>query len=258
MPPFWLVAVATLLAVIVAMAVTAVASRRLGKVSVVDVTWGLLFVVIAWTACAVAGGAARSLLLAVLVTVWGGRLAWHLAPRMRGGEDPRYAAMMRDVPPERRLRWAIRRVFAVQGVIAWFVALPIIVAATTDRPIGSIAWLGLVLYAAGLAFEAIGDAQLRAFKADPANRGAVMDRGLWSWTRHPNYFGDALVTWGIFVIAAEAWPGVLTILSPILMTHLLVNVSGAKLLEKTMMQRPGYPEYASRTSMFVPRPPKRG
>jgi len=109
----------------------------------------------------------------------------------------------------------------------------------------------------GFAFEAVGDAQLRRFKADPANRGRVMDQGLWAWTRHPNYFGDAMVSWGLWLVAAGHWPGVLTVLSPVLMTVLLVRVSGAKLLEKAMGARPGYADYISRTSSFLPRPPRR-
>ena len=131
------------------------------------------------------------------------------------------------------------------------------VAASTDSALGWVAWLGVVVWLVGVAFEAVGDAQLAAFKRDPANRGRVMDRGLWGWTRHPNYFGDAAVWWGVWLVSAEAWPGVLTVLSPVAMTYFLVFATGARLLEKSMMKRPGYPEYAARTSMFFPLPPKR-
>ena len=109
----------------------------------------------------------------------------------------------------------------------------------------------------GLGFEALGDAQLRRFKADPANKGKIMDRGLWSWTRHPNYFGDATVWWGLFLVSAEAWPGILTVLSPLAMTYFLVFRTGARLLEKEMAKRPGYREYMERTSGFFPLPPRR-
>lgn len=238
--------------------VTAIIARRQGRFAVVDATWPILFVLIAWASVATGEGSGRSWLLAVLTTVWGGRLAWHLVGRLRGaGEDPRYAELLADVAPERRFAAAVRRVFLTQGVVAWFVALPLMVAATTHEPLGLVAALGTLVWLVGLLFEAIGDAQLKAFKADPTTRGTVMDRGLWAWTRHPNYFGDACVWWGLWLIAAEAWPGVLTVLSPVAMTCVLAFATGVRLLERRMGERPGYPEYAERTSMFFPLPPRR-
>ena len=156
-----------------------------------------------------------------------------------------------------RTGYAVRKVFVVQGLAAWFVALPVQVAAATDEPLGWLAAAGVLVWLAGLTFEAVGDAQLARFKADPANRGRVMDRGLWAWTRHPNYFGDAAVWWGVWLVAAEAWPGVLTVLSPVAMTYFLAFATGARLLESQMSERPGYREYVQRTSMFVPMPPRR-
>jgi steroid 5-alpha reductase family enzyme len=253
------VCVTGLLTAAAAMAVTAVVARAGGVVSVVDVTWGLVFVAIAWVSYALGTGSWRSLLLALLVSLWGGRLAWHIRRRALGrGEDPRYEQMLADAPPGRRFSYAVRRVFVVQGLAAWFVSLPVQVAATTDRPLGVVAALGVVVWLVGVTFETVGDAQLARFKADPANRGAVMDRGLWAWTRHPNYFGDAAVWWGVWLVAAEAWPGVLTVLSPVAMTYFLAFATGARLLEREMATRPGYREYRERTSMFVPLPPKRG
>jgi steroid 5-alpha reductase family enzyme len=241
-----------------AMVVTALAARRLGRVSVVDIAWGLVFVGIAWVSFVVGTGSGRSLLLALLVTLWGARLAWHIRRRALGaGEDPRYDRLLADAPEGRRFAYAVRRVFVVQGLAAWFVSLPVQVAASTDSALGWVAWLGVVVWLVGVAFEVGGDAQLAAFKKDPANRGRVMDRGLWGWTRHPNYFGDAAVWWGIWLVAAEAWPGVLTVLSPVAMTYFLAFATGARLLESEMAQRPGYPEYMERTSMFLPVPPKR-
>ena len=116
--------------------------------------------------------------------------------------------------------------------------------------------IGALVWLLGVVFEAVGDAQLAAYKKDP-DRPPVMDRGLWRYTRHPNYFGDACVWWGIWLVAASAWPGVLTVPSPVVMTYFLVFATGARLLEETMMKRPGYPEYAARTSMFVPMPPRK-
>ena len=240
------------------MAFTALISRRVGKVAVVDVAWGLAFVAIAWASLVVGSMSARSWLLTALTTIWGGRLAWHIARRSRGhGEDPRYEKLMADVPPAKRFTWALRRVFGLQGVLAWFIGLPLMVAATTDRPLRFVALAGVLVWLVGFTVEAVGDAQLARFKADPANKGHVMDRGLWAWTRHPNYFGDATMWWGLWLVAAEAWPGILTVLSPLAMTLLIYFVSGVKLLEKSMSQRPGYRDYISRTSAFVPLPPKR-
>lgn len=241
-----------------ALVVTALVARRQGRFAVIDATWPLLFILIALASVAAGEGSLRSWVLAVLTTVWGGRLAWHLASRLRGaGEDPRYAELLEDVPPERRFAVAVRKVFLTQGVVAWFVGLPLMVAGTTDEPLGLVAALGALVWLVGILFEAIGDAQLKSFKADPANKGTVMDRGLWAWTRHPNYFGDACVWWGLWLIAAGAWPGVLTVLSPVAMTYLLAVGTGARLLERSMSQRPGYREYMERTSMFFPLPPKR-
>jgi steroid 5-alpha reductase family enzyme len=255
---FVVVLLGSLLTSAVAMAVTAVVARRLGKIAVVDVTWGLVFVAIGWVAYALGQHSTRSLVLAVLVTLWGGRLAWHIRGRALGaGEDPRYEKMLSSQPPEKRFAFAVRRVFVTQGVAAWFVSLPLQVAAATDTALGWVAAVGVVVWIVGVTFESVGDAQLKAFKADPANKGTVMDRGLWGWTRHPNYFGDSAVWWGLFVIAAEAWPGVLTILSPVVMTYFLAFATGAKLLESEMAKRPGYPEYQRRTSMFFPLPPKK-
>jgi steroid 5-alpha reductase family enzyme len=192
-----------------------------------------------------------------MVSLWGLRLAWHMHRRNAGkGEDPRYAAMLDGIPGDPFVV-AVRKVYAVQGVAVWFVSLPIQVSAASGGGVVWVVVLGVALWALGLTFEAVGDRQLRDFKADPANRGTVMDRGLWSWTRHPNYFGDASVWWGIFLVAASAWPGVLAVLSPLAMTYFLVYATGARLLEQHMAQRPGYAAYQQRTSYFLPRPPRR-
>ncbi|WP_299444447.1 DUF1295 domain-containing protein [uncultured Phycicoccus sp.] len=252
------VLLASLATAAVAMGVTALVARRTGKIAVVDVTWGLVFVAIGWVAFAVGQHSARSLLLAVLVTIWGGRLAWHIRGRALGqGEDPRYEKMLPADSQEERWRSALVRVFGTQGAAAWFVSLPLQVAAATDSALGWVAALGVLVWLVGLTFEAVGDAQLKAFKADPSNKGKVMDQGLWAWTRHPNYFGDSAIWWGLWVIAAGAWPGVLTVLSPVVMTYFLAFATGARLLESEMAKRPGYPEYMERTSMFFPLPPKR-
>jgi steroid 5-alpha reductase family enzyme len=248
----------SLLAVALLMVVTAVEGRRQGRVSVVDTAWGLGFVVVAVVAAVVGDGAGwRRILVLVMVALWGLRLAWHMHRRNSGkGEDPCYAAML-EAEPGNPTWVAVRKVYAVQGASLWFVSLPVQVSATSGSGTPAVAVAGAALWAVGLAFEAVGDRQLSAFKADPATRGKVMDRGLWSWTRHPNYFGDACVWWGLYLVAASAWPGVLTILSPVAMTYFLVFATGARLLERHMAERPGYPQYQRRTSYFLPRPPKR-
>jgi len=247
----------SLLAVVVLMLATAVLGRRAGWVSVVDTAWGLGFVVVALTAAlAGQGSAARRFVLLAMVAAWGLRLAWHMHRRNAGkGEDPRYTKMLEGENGDPFLV-AVRKVYLVQGAAIWFVSLPIQVSAATGGGVVVVAALGVLLWLVGLVFEAVGDAQLAAFKADPASKGQVMDHGLWGWTRHPNYFGDSAVWWGIFLVAASAWPGVLTVLSPAVMTYFLVFATGARLLEQHMAERPGYPAYQERTSSFLPRPPR--
>ena len=238
-----------------AMVATAVVARRIGRVNVVDVTWGLALVVVA-IVCALLSGTGQSWLLAVLVAVWGLRLSWHIWRRSRGhGEDPRYAAMLGDGG----FAAAVRKVFVIQGVAVWFVSWPLQAAAVSSLRWSWLVGAGIVVWAIGVLFEAVGDAQLTAYKRDP-DRGPVMDRGLWAWTRHPNYFGDACVWWGLWLAGGLAhgwWAGLLSLPAPIAMTYFLAWKTGAKLLEQTMMKRPGYPEYAARTSMFFPLPPRR-
>ena len=241
----------------VAMLVTAYAAHRAGRVSVVDVTWGLALATIAVAAAVVGTGTPwRRWLVGVLVMVWGARLARHIFRRGRGGgEDPRYAEILGDGG----LRAAVRKVYVVQGLSICLISLPVLAAAHADVTVGWLVWVGVAVWAVGLAFEAVGDAQLTAYKEDP-DRGPVLDRGLWAWTRHPNYFGDALLWWGIWVVggAASGWlPALLTVASPVVMTHFLRNVTGARLLERTMSHRPGWDAYAARVPLFVPRPPRR-
>lgn len=236
-------------------------SVRRADVSLVDRWWGPGFAVVAWVwVFTLQATPPRMLLLATLVTVWGVRLGWHITRRNRGhGEDARYAAMRQDSP--QTFWWtSLITVFWLQGVLLWIVALPLFAAMRPEAPRGfqPTDLAGIMLWAIGFGFEAIGDAQLAAFKRDPANRGRVMDRGLWRYTRHPNYFGDATLWWG-FGLFALATPGAWwTLVGPALMTTLLMRVSGVSLLEKSMSKRPGYAEYVTRTSAFFPLPPKRG
>jgi steroid 5-alpha reductase family enzyme len=229
--------------------------------SLVDSAWGPAFVLVAALGAALGGGAlGRRLVLLVLVTIWGVRLGLHIHARNRGrGEDPRYGAM-RAAHGERFGRRSLVTVFLLQAALALAVAAPLVAAATAPGPaaLGALDLAGAALWLAGFLFEAIGDAQLARFRADPANRGKVMDRGLWRTTRHPNYFGDAALWWGfgLFGLATGAW---WSLGGPLLMTVLLVKVSGKALLERGLAaSKPGYAAYVARTSGFVPWFPRRG
>ena len=226
-------------ALVVAGLVLGVAVVVMTVTAVVDVAWGIALALVA-LGCAVWSPSWRSWLLVVLVASWGLRLSWRVLVRGSSRrEDPRHRVL--------------------GGVGAWLVSLPLQAAALASPTWTWLVWAGVLVWAVGVLFEAVGDAQLAAYRRDP-NRDPVLDRGLWSWTRHPNYFGDACVWWGIWLAGglASGWlPGVLSLVSPVAMTVWLVWVTGARPLERSMMQRPGYPEYAARTSMFVPRPPRR-
>ncbi|MER8104875.1 DUF1295 domain-containing protein [Kitasatospora sp. NPDC094016] len=235
---------------------------RTGRHRGVDVAWGLAFTAVVWTTWALSAGhgdPGRRLLVAVLVTVWGLRLSGHIWSRSRGhGEDPRYERMLAKAPPGRRSAYALRTVYLLQAVIVWFVSLPVQAAQYLAAPLGPLALAALALWGVGMFFETVGDWQLARFKADAVNRGKVMDRGLWAWTRHPNYFGDACVWWGLFLLAAGDPVGWAFVLSPVLMTYLLAFGSGKPLLERGLgSSKPGWDAYVASTSGFLPRPPRR-
>jgi steroid 5-alpha reductase family enzyme len=233
---------------------------RIGRFNVVDVVWGLSFVAVAVTSFAWSAGHStdewRRVLVLVLVAIWGARLSVYIGSRSRGkGEDPRYDAMLGDAP-NRAVR-ALGIVFLLQAVVAWFISLPVQAAMYVRSGWSFLAVVGAAVWLVGLFFETVGDAQLSAFRNDPANKGKVMDRGLWRYTRHPNYFGDATVWAGLYLIAAEHWIGALTVASPVLMAWFLSFKTGKPLLEKQMAEtKPGYADYIERTSGFFPLPPK--
>jgi steroid 5-alpha reductase family enzyme len=247
-------------ALVVMLMVTFGASRIAGRHNVIDTAWGLLFVAVAVVSFGTSAGDGdrlRRVLLLVLPVLWGMRLAVHVGRRSRGkGEDPRYEKLLGKAKGNPDL-YALRSVYLLQGALAPVIAAPILVGAFEADPVGVLAWLGVVVWVVGVLFEGIGDAQMERWRADPEHKGKVIDVGLWRYTRHPNYFGDACVWWGIFLVAADAWPGVLTIPAPVVMTLLLTKGSGARILERHMAERDGWDEYAARTSGFVPLPPKK-
>ena len=226
-------------------------SLSLGNAAIVDNFWGCSFVLLAWMYFALgAGYLPRQLLVAALVTIWGARLSTHIWQRNRGRpEDFRYRAW--------RLQWAgsfvwrsLLQVFLLQGALLWLISAPLLLAQAQPAPaaLGRLGALGTLLWLEGFAFEAGGNWQPQRFKAKPANAGRVLDSGLWRYTRHRIYFGDAIIWWGLYLLAAA---------SPLLMTVLLMRIFGVTLLEQTLAQHPAYREYIARTPAFFPWWPKR-
>lgn len=227
---------------------------------IVDIAWGLGFLVAAWAYRGVAETAtSRQVLVLILLHLWGLRLALHLLRRNWGSpEDWRYRRM-RERGGERFWWASLFKVFWLQAALAWVVSAPVGVALLAEAPaaLGGLDGLGIALVAIGLLFEAGGDWQLARFRRDPANRGQVCDRGFWRYTRHPNYFGDAVVWWGFFAFAAATSGGWWSAAGPLLMTVLLVRVSGVAMLEPDLRRsKPGYRAYVARTSPFFPWPPR--
>jgi steroid 5-alpha reductase family enzyme len=250
----WLTALPVLLA---AAAITWAISVPKRNVTIVDTLWPLLFVVAGCVyAMAAPATGARTALVLALVSLWGGRLALHLAWRNRGHEeDRRYRDIRRRNEPNFTLK-SLYLIFGFQALLAWVISLPLAGAVAGQTPLGPLDAFGVALWGVGMVFEAGGDWQLARFKADPANAGRVMDGGLWRYTRHPNYFGDFCVWWGFFLIAlsAGAW---WSLAGPLLMSLLLLRVSGVTLLEKDIGERrPAYADYVRRTNAFFPGPPR--
>ncbi|MDP3907936.1 DUF1295 domain-containing protein [Novosphingobium sp.] len=242
-------------------------AARIRDVSFIDAVWGAGMAVLAvasWLQLGEPG--ARAGLIAGMAAIWGLRLGLHLFTRWRAhGEDPRYARMLGKAKEQGRYgRAALTVVFGPQAVLLFLTCLPAqlgVLASGDPAPIGPLAWAGAALWLVGMTFETVGDAQLKAFRANPANKGKVLDTGLWRYTRHPNYFGDTCVWWGIWLAAAEAGALVaaISVIGPLFLTFTLTRWSGKPLLEKGLVKtRPGYADYVARTSGFVPWPPRRG
>ena len=258
---FGSVMLASAAAIAVLMIATWLVSLALRDASIVDIVWGLGFVLVAWVSFAVAdGSSARRWLIVVLTTLWGLRLAAYLAWRNIGnGEDYRYEALRRRYGARFPIV-SLYLVFGLQGLLMWIVSLPLQAAQVPDTPSGLVALdlIGIALWCVGMFFETVGDLQLARFKTDPASSGKVMDRGLWQYTRHPNYFGDFCVWWGLYAVALATGDAWWSIAGPLVMSILLLRVSGVTLLERQMAKRrPGYDDYVRRTSAFFPRPPRR-
>jgi steroid 5-alpha reductase family enzyme len=252
----------TAVIVAVLMLATFVYAMRTRVHAIMDTVWALGFVIIAlvsfWLS-ADSGVPGRRVLVLVLVTVWGVRLSAHIYLRNRGqGEDKRYASLLRRNQGS-LARFVLRYIYWAQGRVMWFVSLPVQVAMYERASLSFVSWLGVAVWAVGFAFETVGDCQLRRFRAAASNAGWVLDRGLWRYTRHPNYFGDSVVWFGLWLLACSHWLGLVLVVSPVYMTNMLVRHTGKRLLEKHMARSKGaaYADYVSRTSGFFPWPPRR-
>jgi steroid 5-alpha reductase family enzyme len=259
---FWLTVLFTACALLAAVAVAFVIGSSTGKHSVMDTAWGASIAVAGLVSFLVSighGVPARRWPLAAAAVLWGVRLALHVAVRARGkGEDPRYDELLRRAPGNRNW-YALRVVYVPQLLILWLACLPLTAGMTAPAPAGAITVVGGALWLIGFFFEVVGDWQLTRFRADPANRGGVLNSGLWHYTRHPNYFGDACMWWGLFALSYGSAIQLVTLVSPLLMTYILTKGTGQRLTDRRMADggRPGYAEYVARTSGFIPLPPRR-
>lgn len=247
------------LAIFVYMSIVFFASLVRRDNSIADIAWGPGFLVVASTALVVARNiTARPLLAALLTAVWGVRLGVHIFLRNRGrGEDYRYAAWRKAWG-----RWFIPRsflqVFLLQGLFMFLISTSVVVIChASASPLGALDFAGLAVWLLGFLFESVGDRQLARFKKDPANRGRIITSGLWRWTRHPNYFGEATMWWGLVLMALAVPGGLLALVSPVTITALLRWVSGVPMLERKYAGNEEFAAYARRTNAFIPWFPKR-
>lgn len=261
-PRFFDIALVNLAAAAGLMLTGWVISLKTRNVTIADSLWGLGFVLIAWLTFFRADGAMpRQVLLTLMVTLWGIRLYLHLHTRNRGkGEDPRYAEW-RKKHGSRFTLVSLYQVFLVQALFQWVISLGVQYGQVAETPSG-LTWLdglGAAVWAAGLTIEASADWQLSRFIADPANKGKVMDRYLWRYSRHPNYFGESMIWWGIFITVLSVPWGVWTIISPLVITYTLLRLTGVTLMEETIFKdNPDYRAYIEKTSAFIPWFPKKG
>jgi steroid 5-alpha reductase family enzyme len=226
---------------------------------VADVAWGLGFVLLAWSSLVLEQAfSIRSLLVVIMVTIWGSRLAWHIHRRNKGkAEDFRYLAWRKEWGKWFYLR-SYFQVYFLQGVLLFCVVMPVLVINSQPaQSLGFIELMGFAIWAIGFWFESTGDAELARFLKDPANKGKLMQSGLWQYTRHPNYFGEVTQWWGIWVIAMAAPFGILGVIGPLTITFLILKVSGIPLLEKKMAEHPDFAQYKKRVSVFFPLLPKK-
>lgn len=223
---------------------------------VADVAWGLGFVLMAWVSFFLSTpSGARGILVGTLVSIWGIRLAWHIHSRNKGkGEDYRYLAWRNEWGKWFYLR-SYFQVYLLQGLFLFLIVSPVLVVnKNAGNPLGILDFVAVAVWLTGFYFESVGDAQLARFIKDPANKGKLMQSGLWAYSRHPNYFGEVTQWWGIWLFALSLPNGWMSVVGPLTITFLILKVSGIPLLEKKMEENPDFAEYKRRTSVFIPLP----
>ncbi len=226
---------------------------------VADVAWGLGFILVAWISFFIGNGeSARGLLVGILISIWGLRLAWHIHVRNRGKtEDYRYAKWRQEWGKWFYFR-SYAQVYMLQGFLLYLIILPVFfINRESVSSFNYLDILGVAVWLIGFFFEVVGDAQLARFIKNPSNKGALMQEGLWRYTRHPNYFGEVTLWWGIWLISISSSVNVLSVIGPLTITFLILKVSGIPLLEKKYEGRPDFEAYKRKTSMFLPLPPKK-
>ncbi len=235
-----------------------VVSLVLRRNDAADIAWGLGFVLLAWTSFGLSGGySLLGIIVSILVTIWGTRLAWHIYRRNRGKpEDHRYQAWRRDWG-----KWFVLRsyfqIYILQGVLLYLISVPVLmINQSNSSSFGILAVLGILVWLIGFGFESIGDWQLAQFLKNPKNKGKLMTSGLWRYTRHPNYFGEVTQWWGIWLVALSVPMGWIAVIGPITITYLILKVSGIPMLEKKMSQHPDFAAYGRTTNAFFPWWPK--
>lgn len=225
---------------------------------VADVAWGLGFVLMTWASFFLSGDSGvRGLLVGLLVSIWGLRLAWHIHARNKGkAEDYRYLAWRKEWGKWFYIR-SYFQVYLLQGMFLFLIVMPVLlINKQAGTPLGLLDFIGVAIWLLGFYFEVVGDAQLARFIKDPANKGKIMQSGLWAYTRHPNYFGEVTQWWGIWLIALSVTNGIFAIIGPLTITFLILKVSGIPMLEKKMQENPEFAEYKRKVSVFIPLPRK--
>jgi steroid 5-alpha reductase family enzyme len=233
-----------------------VVSLVMRRNDVADVAWGLGFILMAWTSFFLGGHMdMRGIVVCILVSIWGSRLAWHIYTRNKGKtEDYRYLAWRKEWGAWFYVR-SYAQVYLLQGFLLFLIVSPVLVInRSVDVSFGWVGLLGVAVWLWGFLFEVVGDAQLAQFIKDPAHKGKLMQSGLWAYTRHPNYFGEVTLWWGVWLIALAVSGGVYAVIGPLTITILILKVSGVPMLEKKMEENPDFAEYKRTVSMFIPLP----
>lgn len=261
LPAFGVLLVCALVAIIFITAVFFIA-RRMHRYDVIDAAWGPTFIVITLTSLILSSSSllefTPATIVTLLVIIWGGRLSWHIARRIATStqEDPRYVELRKSWRGNIAL-YMFLRVYLLQALLALTISIPVVYLHFSESKEWSVfALIGVIVWLVGFLFEAVADAQLKEFIGEVKNRGNIMQQGLWKYSRHPNYFGELTQWWGIFIVVLGVPFGWVGVIGPMMITFLILFVSGIPLSESRFKERTGWKEYKKRTSIFLPLPPK--